>query len=63
MVDILELCSNFCPVDAANGGGEIQFSSWMAVGLFVASEALAFFDVEANGLLHGLTGFLRKLIK
>ena len=60
MIDIDEVCSNFCPVEAANGG-EIGFSSWVAVGLFVMSEAMAYMDVEPNGLLQAVTALLRKL--
>ena len=61
MVDIVELCANFCPVQASNGGGEVEFSSWIAVLLFVASEAMAYLDVEPNGLLQAVTGLLRKI--
>ena len=61
MIDIDEVCSNFCPVEAAGNGGEIEYSSWIAVGLFVFSEAMAYMDVEPNGLLQAVTGLLRKL--
>ena len=59
-MDIVDACGKFCPVQVANGG-EIEFSSWVAVGLFLMSEAMAFMDVEPNGILQAITGLLRKL--
>ena len=59
MIDIVDACSKFCPVGAVDGD-DIVFSSWIAVGLFVLSEGLAFIDIEPNGVLHAVAGFFRR---
>ena len=58
MIDIVDACSNFCPVEVVDGD-EIAFHSWLAVALFLASEIMAFMDVEPNGILQAVVGIFK----
>ena len=47
----IEACNTFCPVKAVDSD-DLVVTSWIAVGLFVASEVLSLMDVEPNGLIQ-----------
>ena len=50
-MNLIEACSTFCPVKAVDSD-DLVVTSWIAVGLFVASEVLSLMDVEPNGLIQ-----------
>ena len=58
MVDIVDACSSFCPVEVVDGD-DIAFHSWVAVALFLASEVMSFMDVEPNGIIQAVVGMLK----
>ena len=58
-MNIIEACSTFCPVEAVDGD-DLIVTSWIAVALFVASEALSLMKVEPNGLLQLVRSFCYK---
>ena len=58
MIDIVDACSNFCPVEVVDGD-DITFHSWVAVALVLASEIMSFMDVEANGIIQAVVGMLK----
>ena len=60
-MNMIEACSTFCPVKAVDGD-ELVITSWIAVGLFIASEVLSILDIEPNGLLQLAKSLFKKII-
>lgn len=59
-MNIVEACSTFCPVKVVDSD-DLVVTSWVAVGLFIMSEALTFMNVEPNGLLQLVRSFCKRL--
>ena len=58
-MNIVEACGTFCPVKAEDSD-DLIVTSWIAVALFVASEALSLMKVEPNGLLQLISSLFKR---